>query len=224
LNTPTSNTRTLATLLGLAIALLTGPAFIAGYRLMTGENHSDLQVAVRELCVFLLVGLLLWIVKRQEMLPLTSIGLHADKLARSFLRGLGLALVVLAVTVGLYLLLQHFGIRLGDDGKNAFHPSLWVVVLIMLRAGIAEEIFYRGYAIERLQSLTGNTWLAGLVPLVIFAAAHYRQGLGGILATFILGGVFTIFYIKVRDLVANITAHFLGDFVLNVILPLVSAS
>jgi membrane protease YdiL (CAAX protease family) len=64
--------------------------------------------------------------------------------------------------------------------------------------------------------------LAGLVPLTIFAVSHYRQGVGGIVAEFVLGGILTAFYMKFRDLLANITAHFLADFVLNVVLPLVS--
>jgi membrane protease YdiL (CAAX protease family) len=75
-----------------------------------------------------------------------------------------------------------------------------------------------------LQSLTVSKLLAGLVPLTIFALSHYRQGVGGIVATFVLGGILTLFYMKFRDLLANITAHFLGDFVLNVVLPLVSGA
>ena len=214
--------RPAATIAGLAIALFASPLFIAAYRRITGENHSDWQVVGRELGIFLLVGVLLWIVRTQEALPLTSIGWHTEKLRRSLLRGLALTVIVLAVTVCLYLLLQRLDIRLGEEHNSVFHPSLLVVTLIMLRAGISEEIFYRGYAIERLQSLFGNKVLASAVPLIIFAAGHYRQGLGGIVATFVLGGIFTIFYLKYRDLLANITAHFLGDFVLNVILPLVS--
>jgi membrane protease YdiL (CAAX protease family) len=128
----------------------------------------------------------------------------------------------LAVTIGLYVGLQRVGIHLGEDHGSSFHPSLWVVTLLMLRAGVAEEIFYRGYAIERLQSLSGSRMLTVLLPLILFAAAHYRQGVGGIVAAFVLGGIFTAFYMKFRDLLANITAHFLADFVLNVILPLVS--
>lgn len=210
------------TVAGLAIALFVSPVFIAIYRRITGENHSDTQLLGRETAIFLLVGLLLWIVKRGEKLPLASIGLRVTMLRKSLLRGIGLAAVVLAVTVGLYLLLRSVGVHLGEDSGKVFHPSLWVVTVIMLRAGIAEEIFYRGYAIERLQSLTGSKTLAALVPLTLFALAHYRQGLGGIVAAFILGGILTVFYMKFRDLLANITAHFLADFVLNVILPLVS--
>jgi membrane protease YdiL (CAAX protease family) len=210
------------TLVGLAIALFASPVFIAIYRTITGENHSDRQVLGREFLIFLLVGLLLWIVKRLEFLPLTSIGLRVNMLRTSLLRGLWLAVIILAVTVGLYLLLREVGVHLGEDRSNEFHPSLLVVTVIMLRAGVAEEVFYRGFAIERLQSLTGSTLLAGLVPLAIFAAAHYRQGLGGIVAAFVLGGIFTAFYMKFRDLLANITAHFIGDFVLNVVLPIAS--
>jgi membrane protease YdiL (CAAX protease family) len=222
LNAPAAPQYSGASLPGLAIALLAAPAFTAGYRLVTGESHSDLQVAGRELGILLLAGLLLWLIKRRELLPLTSIGLHADRLGRSLLRGFVLAVFVLAVTVGLYLSLRFFGIPLGDSSRGAYQPSLWVLVLITLRAGAVEEFFYRGYAIERLQSLTGSKWLAGMVPLTIFAVAHYRQGLGGIIAAFVLGAIFTFYYLMRRDLGANITAHFLVDFALNVVLPLVS--
>jgi len=210
------------TFVGLAIALFALPLFMATYRAMTGENHSNGQVLGREFAVFLLVGLLLWIVKCWERRPLASIGLRVDRLRSSLLRGLWLAVILLGVTVGLYLLLRRVGVHLGEDRGNVFHPSLWVVTVSMLRAGVAEEIFYRGFAIERLQSLTGSKLLAALVPLTIFAVSHYRQGVGGILAVFVLGGILTVVYLKFRDLLANITAHFLGDFVLNVVLPLVS--
>jgi uncharacterized protein len=211
-----------ATAAGLAMALLAAPIFMAIFRLFAGESHSNLQVLGRELGIWLCVVVLLWIVRRREELPLTSIGLRVDRPMRSLLRGCLLGLLVLAVTVGLYLLLQQLDIPLGKDRADLFHPSLWVVTLVMLRAGLAEEIFYRGYAIERLQILVGGKIVAGLLPLMLFAAAHYRQGLGGVIAAFVLGGVFTVFYMKFRDLLANITAHFLADFVLNVMLPLVS--
>jgi uncharacterized protein len=210
------------TFVGLAIALFAGPVFIAVYRLVTGENHSESQILGRECALFLLAGLLLWIVKRWEVLPLTSIGLRVDAVRTSLLRGLWFAAILLAATVGLYLLLRAVGIHLGEEHANAFHPSVLVVALTMLRAGVTEEIFYRGFAIERLKTLTGSSLLAGLVPLLIFALAHYRQGMGGIVAAFVLGGIFTALYMKYRDLLANITGHFLADFVLNVLLPLAS--
>ncbi len=210
------------TLVGLAVALFSLPAFMAIYRSINGDNHSNLEVLEREFGVFLLVGLLIWIIKRWEHLPVTSIGLRVDQLRTSLLRGLWFAAIVLAVTVGLYLMLRALGIHLGEEHGAVFHPSLLVVTVSTLRAGIAEEMFYRGFAFERLQSLTGSKLLAGLVPLMIFAMSHYRQGVGGVIAAFVLGGILTAFYIKYRDLLANMLAHFLSDFVLNVVLPLFS--
>jgi membrane protease YdiL (CAAX protease family) len=207
---------------GLTIALLGAPAFAAIFRVLTGESHSNLQVIGREIGVFLMAAVLLWIVKAQEQLPLSSIGVQFDRLARSLTRGLALGVVLLVVTVGLYLLLPKVGLHVGDSKRSLFQPSLWVVALVALRAGIVEELFYRGFAIERLKSLSASSWVASLVPLVAFAAAHYRQGPGGIVAAAILGGLLTVFYLKFRDLVANMTAHFLVDFVLNVGIPLVS--
>ena len=209
-----------ATWAGLAIALFSIPAFTATYRAITGETHSNGQVLGKELGIFLLVGALLWIVERREHQPLTSIGLHLNRWRTSVVRGLWLAAIVLAVTVGLYVLLRAAGVHPGDDPGTAFRPSLLIVTVSMLRAGVAEETFYRGFAIERLQGLTGSKGLAALVPLAIFAAAHYRQGAGGVVAALVLGGVLTASYLRFRDLLANITAHFLGDFVLNVALPL----
>jgi hypothetical protein len=92
------------TFVGLAIALFALPVFMATYRAITGENRSSWQVLGREVGVFLLVGLLLWIVKRWELLPLTSIGLRVNMLRISLLRGLWLAVILLAVTIGLYQL------------------------------------------------------------------------------------------------------------------------
>lgn len=212
------------TIVGLGLALFALPIFSAAYRAIAGENRSNWQVLTREIAIFLLVASLLWIVKRWERLPLTSIGLRFNALPTSLLRGLWLGAILLAVTVGLYLLLRRFGVHLGEDHGSAFHPSLLIITVGMLRAGVAEEIFYRGFAIERLQSLTGSKLFAVLMPLTIFAVSHYRQGVGGIAAALVLGGILTVFYMKFRDLVANITAHFLADFVLNVVLPLVSGA
>ena len=218
----TPRKRLLPTLVGLFIALFSLPIFTAVYRAIAGENHSNWQVLGKELAIFVLVGVLLWLVKDWEHLPMSSIGFGTARPRSSILRGLWLGLILLAVTVGLYLAMRAAGVHLGEDRAGAFRPSLWIVTVSMLRAGIAEEIFYRGYAIERLQSLTGSKVVAGLLPLTVFAASHYRQGLGGVLAVFVLGGVLTAFYMRFRDLLANITAHFVADFVLNVGLPLVS--
>jgi hypothetical protein len=101
LNRQTTPRHPIYTAFGLAIALLATPIYLTIFRLLAGESRSNWQVLGREFGIWLCVAVLLWIVRRREELPLTSIGLRADKPIRSLVRGVVLALLVLAVTVGL---------------------------------------------------------------------------------------------------------------------------
>ena len=95
---------------------------------------------------------------------------------------------------------------------------LWLVVLIVLRAGVVEELFYRGYAIERLQLLGLNRYWAGVIPLLIFGFAHGTNGWANVVLALALGAVLTAVYLWRRDLVANMIGHFMIDLI-SVLLP-----
>ena len=88
----------------------------------------------------------------------------------------------------------------------------WFRVVVGLTGGMIEEIFYRGYAIERLAIITGRAWLGGLISAVIFGLAHIPEwGLGFALAADMpFGLLMTAFYLWRRDLLANILAHSTG--------------
>jgi membrane protease YdiL (CAAX protease family) len=100
---------------------------------------------------------------------------------------------------------------------------LWVILIVVIRAGFVEELFYRGYAIERLEALTGNRILAIGLPLLLFALFHYRQGWAGITIALLTGAVLTAVYLYKRNLWIPIMTHFLVDFVPNVAIPLFSS-
>lgn len=209
------------TFAGLAIAFLGLPAIVLAHRMLGGTPANTGSVVMREFAILALVTLLMWIIVKRERLPLSSIGLSREGLGRSLLWGLGLFLA-LAVGVAACLVTFHFlGISYGS-GKAPIAISMAATFLTVVRAGIAEEVFYRGYAIERLKALTGSRWLAALVPLACFAAFHYRQGWPGITIALVLGGILTAFYMWKRNLVAAIFAHFLIDFIPNVLLPMVT--
>jgi membrane protease YdiL (CAAX protease family) len=125
-----------------------------------------------------------------------------------------------ALFLCLGVVLPALGLKYGSGGGPA--ASLLVTALVVARAGLAEEIFYRGYAIERIQALTGNRAVAALVPLIMFASFHFSQGIAGILVALFVGAVATTVYLWKRNLVILIAAHFLLDFIPNVLLPLVS--
>jgi membrane protease YdiL (CAAX protease family) len=208
------------TLVGLAIALLGIPAVVGLTRLLGTDPPTEDLVVVRELSIFALAGLLLWIVRAKEGLSLASIGLSFDRPARSLGRGILLTLACFAVVVATLAVFSVFDVRYGDGPGIA---RAWPLTLLtVVRAGLVEELFYRGFAIERLEALSGSKWLAAGLALAAFAAFHYRQGPAGVVLALILGGVLTAFYLWKRDLLAAIVAHFLVDFIPNVALPAVS--
>ncbi len=158
----------------------------------------------------------LWLVRRGEGLSLQSIGIGTSRWWKSVLWGLVTAAACLAVGGGLAYLAKY-------GSKPTFLDKLpvWVVTLIVVRAGVVEELFYRGFAIERLQAVGLSRAAAVVIPLAIFAVGHWTGGAANILIALALGGVLTAFYLWRRDLVANMFAHFLVDFLANVVPRLV---
>jgi membrane protease YdiL (CAAX protease family) len=205
------------TWLGLALALLGIPAITFAHRLLAADPHALTGVVAREAAILALTAFVLWLVTAKERLPLSSIGWQTGRIARSLGRGFLLSLVCLAAAIGLILLYRSMGIAYGEG--PGLSRSVPVAMLTVMRAGIAEEVLYRGFAIERLQVLTGYKWVAASLPLILFSAFHYRQGLPGIGIAFLLGAILTAFYMWKRDLLANIFGHFLTDFIPNILLP-----
>jgi CAAX protease family protein len=210
------------TLAGLGIALFAAPLIPALFRFALGPAGSSSAYVTREIALFLCLGVLLWIIASRERLPLTSIGLQREKVGRSLLWGL-IGTVLCAIGLAACLgILYYFGVPFGGDSKTPFSAPLWATLITVVRAAVVEEVFYRGYAIERIRLLTGSTPLAVLLPLLIFAGAHYRQGVGGILIALVTGGILSALFVKRRDLAAVITTHFIVDFIPNILLPLLS--
>jgi uncharacterized protein len=200
--------------LGISYFSLTGLSFL--FKTLYGSPLSDTITIARELSMLSMVGVLLWIVVKSEHLPFSSIGLHSEKWLASLGWAAVTVVVCFAVAFGIIELVRQFGWKYGDS--NAFsNLSLGTITLVTIRAGVAEDVFFRGFIIERLSTMTGNRFLAAGLSLVPFALFHYSQGPAGILISFALGGVLTGMYLWRRDLKSNIIAHFLVDFIANVL-------
>jgi membrane protease YdiL (CAAX protease family) len=204
---------------GLVIALFGIPAVNLIFKLAGFTRSDDNAIVVRELAILALVGLLLWIIRSGERLPLSSIGIRRQPIGPAILWTL-VAMVAFAVALFfcLGLLLPALGMTYGSQGGPAV--SLAVTTLVVMRAGIAEEIFYRGFAIERIEALTGSRIVAAIVPLVMFAGFHFSQGMAGVIIAFFVGAAATAIYLWKRNLLILIAAHFTLDFVPNVLIPL----
>ena len=169
---------------------------------------------VKEVGMWVIALVLLVIVRCGEGLPLSSIGLGTARWMKSILWGLLLAVICLGVAGALIALTGYNG---GEAGKAFGKLPLWLITLIVIRAGAVEELCYRGYAIERLQALGLPAWLSAAIPLTIFAVGHWTGGWANIVIALALGGILAVFYLWRRDLAANMIGHFLVDFVGNVL-------
>lgn len=198
--------KTLPTLIGLVLALA-GLPLLAWVQSQPQDNWMGYVRG--PLSLILLGGSILVLILRWERLPLTSIGLKSPSFG---------IVVWGLVVVGIQL---YIVTPLGVNLVNALNlPSLdtgvdklgllpkWYLLVLGTTSGCIEELLYRGYATERLGTLTGNLHLSALLTLAAFALSHLPfWGLGGVCFTLLGGSVFTGLYLWRRDLLTNMLAH-----------------
>src|SRR5438034_8274817 len=202
-----------ATWAGLAISLFAMVVIRQAFVFFVPET-TFASAILKEALIWLNAVALIVIIRRGEHLPMRSIGLGTARWWKSILWGFIIA-IVSAVVVGALAHLTGYG---HGPGSAAFEKlPLWLITAIVFRAGVVEELFYRGYAIERLQLIGVGRFWSVTIPLVIFSLGHWSGGAANILIAFAAGAIMTVFYLWRRDLVANMVGHGLVDFVANVL-------
>jgi membrane protease YdiL (CAAX protease family) len=207
-----------ATWVGLAISLFAMVVIRQVFVFFLPEITSASAV-LKEALIWVSALALIVIIRRGEHLPMRSIGFGTARWWKSILWGFVIA-IVSAVIVGALAYLTHYG---NGPGSAAFEKlPLWLITAIVFRAGVVEELFYRGYAIERLQMIGLGRFWSVIIPLIIFSLGHWSGGAANILIAFAAGLILTGFYLWRRDLAANMIGHGLVDFVANVLPKLFS--
>ena len=202
-----------ATWAGLAISLFAMVVIRQAFVFFVPET-TFASAALKEALIWLNAVALIVIIRRGEHLPMRSIGLGTARWWKSILWGFVIA-VVSAVVVGALAYATSYG---HGPGSAAFEKlPLWLITAIVFCAGVVEELFYRGYAIERLRLVGFGRFWSVAIPLVIFSLGHWSGGAANILIAFVAGLILTAFYLWRRDLVANMIGHGLVDFVANVV-------
>ena len=136
--------------------------------------------------------------------------------------GLVAGALILALS-GILISVLHF------TGDSAFAGYLvsqsWPTRLaLVITAGVFEETAYRGYALERLTSILGNKWLAGLITVLCFSFAHIPAvGLDHVLPVLIISIFITLLYLWRRDLVLNMIAHATVDAISLLVIPAIAS-
>ncbi len=216
-----------STTTGLVLAFFSAPLLIFIFnRITEGVQLTNELVIIREVGLFLLTGLLLVLVVKGEKLNLGSIGLHNKHWGKSLVLASLILISSIALIAALLGIFHLVGIPFGEGGESNRYQnvSLAVISIMVIRAGVIEEICYRGFIIERLEKYTGNRIIYLYLPALIFGLVHYRQGLSGIIIATAAGLLLAFFYLKKRDLKANIIAHFSVDFIPNVLVPLIAGA
>ena len=204
--------RQTSTVIALVVALAGPPALVLSARRLFGDAPSFGIAIALQMVYCGLASFVLWTVLRKERLPLASIGLRRPRWSTLLVAGLLwlVSLRLLPLLTG--PLLDAGGAAVPEGLTRLASFPIWFRIVQALTGGVIEEILYRGYAIERLTTMTGQPWLAALIAAIVFAMAHVPSwGLRyALIADLPFGLLATLCYLWRRDLVANMIAHDAG--------------
>ncbi|TDD57241.1 CPBP family intramembrane metalloprotease [Nonomuraea terrae] len=176
---------------------------------LLGGVGFGLILALRWLAAALLLGFVLAVERR----PLSSVGLRAPR-GRDVLITVGLSVLTLVVAYSLYGLVAGAGPdQQTQSGQIITSLSVVGSVHLILNAAVVEELFYRGFLMERVIDLTGRPWAAALVSYALFVGGHL-PGSGGIttLTVVAVGSLlFVGLYWARRNLLLCVGAHAVID-------------
>ena len=179
--------------------------------LVPGESVS--AQAWRELAFWGLLLVLVAYILLFERRPLSSIGLKRPNWKTLVFGALG-AMVMVGGMAFIYMVIYPaLGLSASEPGTAAVAAlPFWLRVLIVVRAAVFEEMYFRGFAIERLTDILGTRRGSAAITLVAFTAEHLSYwGRAHLMIAGFGGAVLTGLYLWRRDLGANIVAHLLTD-------------
>jgi membrane protease YdiL (CAAX protease family) len=168
-----------------------------------------------------LILFIVWVVRTKERLPLSSIGIRTPNWATV---GTGILIVYISVLLLPIITVQLQG-ALGADVQTTTQQlaalPVWFRLILAVTGGIVEETLYRGYAIERIATISGQLWIGAAVSIIAFTLAHipawgWRFAIAADLPFALLA---TALYLWRRDLIANMIAHVIGLIVALLTLP-----
>ncbi len=154
------------------------------------------------------------------------LNLHKKQWDKAILHGVGTVVICFVIIFFVDLVLVQLGFNLSEssnitDLEQYFSlPAMFVLLTIQ---PIAEEIFFRGFLLEKIQNLAGAK-VAIITTSILFGLAHLSYGkVYPALMTAIVGIIFAYLVVKTRNLTTVIIAHILFN-VTSFVLYLVSQS
>jgi len=210
----------LATLVGLAIALLFP---MPPYRqpllhlliVYAGVSPMSAWEMIGTVFKITTIAAIPFIVIQRERRPLESIGWRTPRL-KDVVFGVAAFLMMQEV----YLLTWSLALNAIPSAVaetragNVLYRSvpLSLSLLGAIANAIAEEVGFRGYALERLREIVGSTWLGAGIPYVVEVLCHAPTwGFHGMLLKAPMLLILVLLYLWQRSLAACIFAHLVAD-------------
>lgn len=177
--------------------------------------HGDSLTAdkTRELIFWGFTTVLAAYVLFVERRPLSSIGLERPTWKTLLFGFMGAVVMVGAMAFIYTVIFPALGLSPNEPGMVAVKAlPFWFRVLIVVRAAVFEEMFFRGFMIERLTEIFRLRWVAAAISLATFTLLHLGYwGWAHLMIAGCGGVVLTGLYLWRRDLGANMLAHLLTD-------------
>jgi len=186
------------------------------------EHAKNIHIGMAVLAEWLILLILLsfWIPKIEGN-KLGSIGFGKFKWRYLWIGILTYFILIVVWTANSFTLKA-----IGLEGVRSLQPMIkeytpLILFSLFLTGTFLEEVFYRGYLIERLTSLTGRRWLGAIVSWLAFTFVHLKFfGLGPTLDVGILSAGLVILYLKERSIWPCIIVHGINDAFGFLIFPL----
>lgn len=102
--------------------------------------------------------------------------------------------------------------RLADLLLPRTRSERWVALALVLTVALCEEFIYRGFVEYLFASRLSSVLAGAVISAAFFAAAHLYQGRRGLVATFIMGLIFSLVRTWTSTLLGPMIIHFVVDF------------
>jgi membrane protease YdiL (CAAX protease family) len=220
-NMQTSMPRSRADYYVLGVLLVLGSEFILRAVLLP-KQATGLDVGRVLIIEWMVLAVLMAVwVPRVERLPLASIGWTKFKWRYLWLGLLAYLLTTIALTISGFILPT-----MGLEPIRALQPTLKsfggpVLFGLFLTGTLLEEIFYRGYLIERLTVFLKHRGLAAFVAWLAFTLVHLKFfGVGPTIDISILSAALVWLYLKEKSIWPCIVLHGINNALAYLIFPL----
>ncbi len=180
---------------------------------------SAVATILRDLSLVSLILFFLW----HNHEPMRSIGWDFTNFWKEFALGMILFFPLFYISGNLENVLHALGLSVPSTAPAFLTPKGFVEIVLALFlvvvVAIAEETIFRGYLILRFRALTNNV-VALLLSAAVFSLGHGYEGTAGLITVGFMGLVFALIFEWRRSLVAPMVMHFLQDFTVIVLFPL----